>query len=110
MCPAALFPKTGRLPESMATAIASALSGQKPKAGVAMTGEISLNGRVLPVGGIREKLLAAHRLGFRKLIIPKDNERDLDKLDDAVRAGLTINLVEHVYDVLTLMLPNLPHR
>ena len=107
--PSGAVPKDGpSAGVTMATAIASALSGQKPKAGVAMTGEISLNGRVLPVGGIREKLLAAHRLGIRHLIIPKDNERDLNKLDDAVRSGLTIDLAEHVDDVLALMLPNLP--
>lgn len=107
--PSGAVPKDGpSAGVTMATAIASALSGQKPKAGVAMTGEISLNGRVLPVGGIREKLLAAHRLGFRHLIVPKDNERDLNKLDDAIRKGLTIDLAEHVDDVLALMLPNLP--
>lgn len=106
--PSGAVPKDGpSAGVTMATAIASALSGQKPKAGVAMTGEISLNGRVLPVGGIREKLLAAHRLGFRQLIIPKDNERDLNKLDADVRKGLTIDLVEHVDDVLALMLPKL---
>ena len=73
----------------------------------AMTGELSLNGRVLPVGGIREKLLAAHRHGVRHLIIPKDNERDLDKLDADVREGLTIELVERIEEVLELVLPGL---
>ncbi len=107
--PSGAVPKDGpSAGVTMVTAIASALSGQKPRAGVAMTGEISLNGRVLPVGGIREKLLAAHRLGFRHLVIPKDNERDLNKLDDAVRKGLTIDFAEHVFDVLDLMLPKLP--
>lgn len=106
--PSGAVPKDGpSAGVTMATAIASALSGIKPRAGVAMTGEISLNGRVLPVGGIREKLLAAHRHGIRHLIIPKDNERDLQKLEPTVRGELTIDLADHVDDVLALMLPGL---
>ena len=91
----------------MTVAIASALSGLRPQAGVAMTGELSLNGRVLPVGGVREKLLAAHRHGIRTLIIPQDNARDLEKLEDDVRAGLTIHQVSHIDEVLQRVLPKL---
>ncbi len=106
--PSGAVPKDGpSAGVTMATAIASALSGITPRAGIAMTGEISLNGRVLPVGGIREKLLAAHRHGIRELIIPKDNERDIGKLDEAVRNELQIHLADHVDDVLKLMLPKL---
>ena len=97
--PSGAVPKDGpSAGVTMITAMASALSGLKPRAGVAMTGEISLNGRVMPVGGIREKLLAAHRHGIRELIIPQDNERDLNKLDDDIREGLQITLVSHVDD------------
>ncbi len=106
--PAGAVPKDGPSAGiTMATAIASALSGLKPRAGIAMTGELSLNGRVLPVGGIREKLLAAHRHGLRHLLIPKDNARDLEGLDAQVRAELAIDLVEHLDEVLILMLPGL---
>lgn len=106
--PSGAVPKDGpSAGVTMATAIASALSGQKPTAGFAMTGELSLNGRVLPVGGVREKLLAAHRHGIRKLIIPSDNERDIEKLDDDVREELSIHLAKHIDDVLALTLPRL---
>lgn len=93
---------------SIACAIASALSRLIPKPGIAMTGELSLSGQVLAVGGIREKLLAAHRYGIRHLIIPRANERDLDQLDDSIRRGLKIELVEELDDVLQLVLPRLP--
>ena len=63
--------------------------------------------QVLPVGGVREKLLAAHRHGIRELIIPRDNARDLEKLDDDVRDGLTIHQVGHVSEVLAKVLPKL---
>ena len=106
--PSGAVPKDGpSAGVTMATAIASALSGKKPAGGIAMTGEISLNGRVLPVGGVREKLLAAHRHGIRELIIPHENERDLEKLDAAVRKDLNIHLAAHVDDVLSLVLPDL---
>ena len=95
---------------SIACAIASALARIAPKQGIAMTGELSLTGQVLAVGGIREKLLAAHRHGIRHLIIPKANERDLDQLDKDIRSGLKIDLVEELDDVLRLVLPKLPRH
>lgn len=64
----------------MATALASAVTGQKVRHDVAMTGEITLRGRVLPVGGIKEKVLAAHRAGIKTLVLPKDNKKDLDEI------------------------------
>jgi ATP-dependent Lon protease len=89
---------------TMATAMASALSRAAVKRNVAMTGEITLRGRVLPIGGVKEKLLAAHRFGIDTLIVPKDNEKDLTELPEEVRNALTINLVETIDEVLALAL------
>lgn len=89
---------------AMATAMVSALTGAEVKAGLAMTGEITLRGRVLPVGGIKEKTLAAHRVGIRELILPKDNEPDLEDLPANVRRGLAIHLVTDLDQVLALAL------
>ncbi len=71
---------------------------------VAMTGEITLRGKVLPVGGIKEKLLAAHRVGVSTLIIPKENEKDLAEVPEEVRTALTVHLVETIDEVLALAL------
>ena len=65
-----------------------------------MTGELTLSGLVLPVGGVKEKVLAAHRAGLRRLILPKDNEADLRKLPDAVREEMNITLVSDLSEVL----------
>ena len=73
---------------AVATAILSALTGRKVKAGIAMTGEITLRGRVLPIGGLREKTMAAKRCGIQTVLIPRDNVRDLEEIDPAVRAAL----------------------
>src|SRR5205814_451675 len=81
---------------TLATAMASALMRVPVRKEVAMTGEITLRGRVLPVGGIKEKLLAAHRLGVTMLILPKDNEKDLTEVDEEVRDALDIRLVETI--------------
>lgn len=85
---------------AMATAIISALSGRIPRADLAMTGEITLRGRVLPVGGIKEKILAAHRAGIREVIIPEQNRQDLEDLPGHVRRQLVIDLVEQMDGVL----------
>ena len=69
-----------------------------------MTGEITLRGKVLPVGGIKEKVLAAHRAGVRTVVIPEDNARDLDDVPEDVRADLTVVLADHVDDVLNTAL------
>jgi len=99
--PAAAIPKDGPSAGiTMATAIASALIGCPVRRDVAMTGEITLRGRVLPIGGLKEKLLAAHRAGIRKALIPKDNVRDLDLLPEHVRDDLEIVPVESMDDVL----------
>ena len=69
-----------------------------------MTGEITLRGRVLPIGGLKDKLLAAHRFGIDTVIIPKDNEKDLPEVPEEVRNALCINLVETIDEVLALAL------
>ena len=86
---------------TLATAMASALARVPVRRDVAMTGEITLRGRVLPVGGIKEKLLAAHRLGINTVLIPKDNEKDLEEVPEEVRADMAIQLVETIDEVLS---------
>jgi ATP-dependent Lon protease len=89
---------------TMATAMASALARVAVKRNVAMTGEITLRGKVLPIGGVKEKLLAAHRFGIDTIILPKDNEKDLIELPEEVRDALCIHLVETIDEVLSLAL------
>jgi ATP-dependent Lon protease len=84
---------------TMATAIASLVTSRLVRSDVAMTGEITLRGRVLPVGGIKEKVLAAHRAGLKTVILPKRNEKDLDDLPDEVQQGMNFVFVEQVSDV-----------
>jgi ATP-dependent Lon protease len=85
---------------TMATAITSALTRIPVCGDVAMTGEITLRGRVLPIGGVKEKLIAAHRGGISKVLLPKGNEKDLNDVPQAVRKGLDLVLVEHMDEVL----------
>ena len=89
---------------TMATAMASALTRAPVRRNVAMTGEITLRGKVLPIGGVKEKLLAAHRFGIDTILLPKDNEKDLPEVPQEVRDALCINLVETIDDVLALAL------
>jgi ATP-dependent Lon protease len=89
---------------TMATAMASALTRAPIRKNVAMTGEITLRGRVLPIGGVKEKLMAAHRFGIDTIIMPKDNEKDLPEVPEEVRNALCINLVETIDEVLALAL------
>jgi ATP-dependent Lon protease len=84
----------------MATALVSLLSGRSVRSDVGMTGEITLRGQVLPVGGIKEKVLAAHRNGLHMVILPHRNEADLEDLPDEVRQALQFVFVETVDDVL----------
>jgi len=85
----------------MATALVSAITGRPVRHDVAMTGEITLRGRVLPVGGIKEKVLAAHRAGIKKIILPKENKKDLEDIPANVRRKLDFVLVEHMDQVLS---------
>ena len=83
----------------MATAILSALTGRKVRAGIAMTGEVTLRGRVLAIGGLKEKTMAAKRNGLTTVIIPKTNVRDLEEIDPTVREALRFVPAEHVEQV-----------
>ncbi len=87
---------------AMATSIASALMKKRVRADMAMTGEITLRGRVLPIGGLKEKILAAHRGNIKMVIIPKDNEKDLAEVPQNVQSALKIMFVEHIDEVLDL--------
>lgn len=85
---------------TMATAVLSAITGNKVKASVAMTGEITLRGRVLPIGGLKEKLLAAKLAGVKTVLVPKKNEADVEEIPAEVKDGLTIKLVENMEQVV----------
>ena len=84
----------------MITAMVSALSCKKVKHNVAMTGEITLTGRVLPIGGLKEKTLAAYRAGIDTIIIPKDNEKDLLKIPKTIRNKINFILAKNIDEVL----------
>ncbi len=92
----------------MVTAIVSSMTGIPVRAEVAMTGEITLRGEVLPIGGLKEKLLAAHRGGITTVIIPKDNEKDLAEVPENVTKGLTIKPVKWIDEVLEIALESMP--
>ncbi|MFG3118572.1 endopeptidase La [Streptomyces sp. NPDC048197] len=103
--PAGAVPKDGpSAGVTMTTALASLLSGRQVRPDVAMTGEVSLTGRVLPIGGVKQKLLAAHRAGITTVIIPKRNEPDLDDVPAEVLAALEVHPVSDVRQVLELAL------
>jgi ATP-dependent Lon protease len=88
----------------MTTAIASLLTGRPVRSEVGMTGEVSLTGRVLPIGGVKQKLLAAHRAGLTEVLLPARNEPDLDDVPAEVRSALTVHLVADAADALALAL------
>jgi ATP-dependent Lon protease len=103
--PAGAVPKDGpSAGVTMTTALASLLTGRLVKANVGMTGEVSLTGRVLPIGGVKQKLLAAHRAGLTEVILPERNGPDLDDVPEQVREQLTVHLVSDVGEVLELAL------
>src|SRR6185295_18227914 len=103
--PAGAIPKDGpSAGVTMATALISALSNRPARHDIAMTGEITLSGRVLPIGGVKEKVLGAVRSGIREIVVPKDNEPDLDDLPKEVRDTLTVHAADTLGDVLALTL------
>ena len=89
---------------TIATAMVSALTRRPARHDLAMTGEITLRGKVLPIGGVKEKLLAAHRFGLRTLVLSKENEKDLADVPDEVREDLTVHLVDSIDEVLKFAL------
>jgi ATP-dependent Lon protease len=103
--PAGAVPKEGpSAGVAMATALVSSLSGRAARHDVAMTGEITLSGRVLPIGGVKEKVLGAVRAGLTTVLLPKQNEADLDDLPADVREGLEVHAVEELGEALALTL------
>jgi ATP-dependent Lon protease len=89
---------------TICTALVSALTGMPVRRDVAMTGEITLRGKVLPIGGIKEKLLAAHRIGITTIVLPRENEKDLADIPENVLDAMTVVLVEHIDEVLKIAL------
>ena len=103
--PAGAVPKDGpSAGVTMVTALASLVSGRPVRSEVGMTGEVTLRGRVLPIGGVKQKVLAAHRAGLREVILPAHNEADIDDVPEAVRQEMTFHLVSDVREVLELAL------
>ncbi len=101
--PAGAVPKDGpSAGVAMTTALASLLTGRPVRAEVGMTGEVTLQGRVLPIGGVKQKVLAAHRAGLKEVILPARNEGDLDDVPEQVREEMTFHLAEAVDDVLAI--------
>ncbi len=109
--PAGAIPKDGpSAGVTMATALASVYTGSPVRKDTAMTGEITLTGLVLPVGGIKEKVLAAHRAGFRRILLPRENKKDLVEIPDVVRADIEFVFAEKIDDVLTAAIPAMAGR
>jgi ATP-dependent Lon protease len=103
--PAGAIPKDGpSAGVTMATALVSAITGRLVRRDVAMTGEITLRGRVLPIGGVKEKVLGAHRAGIRHIVLPKANEADIDDVPNEVREQLEFHLADSLSDVLAVAL------
>jgi ATP-dependent Lon protease len=82
----------------------SVFTNRPVRRGVAMTGEITLRGNVLPIGGVKEKLLAAHRIGVKTIVLPRENEKDLSEIPKAVLDAVAVELVEHMDAVLKIAL------
>ena len=107
--PAGAVPKDGpSAGVTMTTALASLLSGRSVKATVGMTGEVTLQGRVLPIGGLKQKVLAAHRAGLKEVILPKRNEGDLDDVPEQIRAEIAFHVAETIDQVLAAALEEEP--
>jgi ATP-dependent Lon protease len=88
---------------TMAASIYSLVTGVKPRSGVAMTGELTLSGKVYPVGGIKEKIIAAKRSNIKEIIIPSENKRDLNEIPAEIRRGLKFHTVSRMDEVISLV-------
>jgi ATP-dependent Lon protease len=109
--PAGAIPKDGpSAGVTMVAALASLFTGRPTRADTAMTGEITLSGLVLPVGGIKEKVLAARRAGIRRVILPRENQKDLRDLPEEVRREMQFEFTDRIDDVLTAAIPALAER
>jgi ATP-dependent Lon protease len=107
--PAGAVPKDGpSAGVTMTTALASLLTGRPVRSTVGMTGEVTLQGRVLPIGGLKQKVLAAHRAGLKEVILPKRNEGDLEDVPEQVRGDLTFHIAETIDEVLGWALESIP--
>jgi ATP-dependent Lon protease len=103
--PAGAVPKDGpSAGVAMTTAVVSLLTGRPMRSSVAMTGEVTLQGLVLPIGGVKQKVLAAHRMGLREVILPKRNEKDIEDVPESVREAMTFHLASHVEDAIEVAL------
>jgi ATP-dependent Lon protease len=109
--PAGAVPKDGpSAGVAMVTALASLYTHQPARSDTAMTGEITLSGLVFPIGGVKEKVLAARRAGIRRVLLPRDNEKDLRDIPEPARSEMEFVLCERIEDVLTAAVPALASR
>ena len=95
---------------ALSCALMSAVTGLSASEAMAMTGEITLHGRVLPIGGVKEKLLAAYRLGITHILLPRENEKDLEKIDAAIQDKMNIRLMDRVDEALEAVLDRQEQR
>jgi ATP-dependent Lon protease len=91
---------------SILTSLTSALSGRPVHRDIAMTGEVTLHGSVLPIGGVREKLLAAYRMNITNILLPRENEKDLEEIDPEILGKMNIKLIGNVDEALDIVLQN----
>ena len=89
---------------ALSCAVMSAVTGLPASGAYAMTGEITLRGRVLPIGGVKEKLLAAYRMGITRILLPRENEKDLEKIDAKILEKFDVRLIDHVEEALRAVL------